>query len=100
MGLRILTFHFSLPVAASNAVSWPRAFSQESIFKSPPFNAGGERTAAIYSLAGSAKLIGPDPSVYLRHAMERIADHPICRIDVVLPWRVDFQSDHANRLAA
>jgi IS66 C-terminal element len=32
--------------------------------------------AAIYSLLGTAKLNGLDPELYLRHALERIADHP------------------------
>nr|WP_306883324.1 transposase domain-containing protein [Variovorax boronicumulans] len=29
----------------------------------------------IYTLIGSAKLNGIDPSAYLRHVLERIADH-------------------------
>ena len=40
-------------------------------------DAGGERAAAIYSLVGSAKLLGIDPQAYLRHVIERIADHPV-----------------------
>jgi hypothetical protein len=63
-------------------------------------DAGGERAAAIYSLVGSAKLIGLDPQAYLRHVIERIADHPINRIDELLPWRVNLQTDLADRLAA
>jgi transposase len=63
-------------------------------------DAGGERAAAIYSLVGSAKLQGIDPQAYLRHVIERIAEHPINRIEELLPWRVDLQPDLANRLAA
>jgi hypothetical protein len=63
-------------------------------------DAGGERAAAIYSLVGSAKLIGLDPQAYLRHVIERIADHPVNRIEELLPWRVDLHPDIANRLAA
>jgi hypothetical protein len=63
-------------------------------------DAGGERAAAIYSLVGSAKLIGLDPQAYLRHVIERIADHPVNRIEELLPWRVDLHPDLANRLAA
>ena len=44
-------------------------------------NAGGERAAAIYSLLGSAKLNRLDPEIYLQHVLERIADHPITRIN-------------------
>ena len=51
-------------------------------------DAGGERAAAIYSLIGSAKLIGLDPEAYLRQVLTRIADHPINRIDELLPWNL------------
>jgi hypothetical protein len=63
-------------------------------------DADGERAAAIYSLVGSAKLVGLDPQAYLRHVIERIADHPINRIDELLPWRVNLHTDVADRLAA
>jgi transposase len=63
-------------------------------------DAGGERAAAIYSLVGSAKLHGLDPQAYLRHVIARIAEHPVNRIEELLPWRVDLQPDVANRLAA
>ena len=63
-------------------------------------DAGGERAAAIYSLVGSAKLQGLDPRAYLRHVIERIAEHPVNRIEELLPWRVDLHPDLANRLAA
>ncbi len=55
-------------------------------------DAGGERSAAIYSLLGSAKLNGLDPEIYLHHFLflERIADHPVNRIDELLPWNVSF----------
>ena len=51
-------------------------------------DAGGERAAAIYSLIGSAKLNGLDPEAYLRQVLTRIADHPINRIDELLPWNI------------
>lgn len=51
-------------------------------------DAGGERAAAIYSQLGSAKLNGLDPERYLRHVLERIAEHPIPRVAELLPWRV------------
>lgn len=51
-------------------------------------DAGGERAAAIYSLIGTAKLNGLDPEAYLRDVLARIADHPINRIQELLPWNV------------
>lgn len=55
-------------------------------------NAGGERAAAIYSLLGSAKFNGLDPEIYLQHVLERIADHPISRINELLPWNLSLPS--------
>ncbi len=46
---------------------------------------GGERAAAIYSLVGTAKLNGVDPETYLRGVLSRIADHPVSRIEELLP---------------
>jgi transposase len=51
-------------------------------------NAGGERAAAMYTLIGSAKLNGIDPEAYLSDVFARIADHPINRINELLPWNV------------
>ncbi len=51
-------------------------------------DAGGERAAAIYSLIGTAKLNGLDPEAYLREVLQRIADHPINRIEELLPWNI------------
>lgn len=48
---------------------------------------GGERAAAILSLIETAKLNGLDPEDYLRQVLTRIADHPINRIDELLPWK-------------
>lgn len=49
---------------------------------------GGERAAVIYSLLGSAKLNGIDPEAYLSSVLGRIADHPINRIEELLPWNL------------
>ena len=51
-------------------------------------DSGGERAAAMYSLIGSARLNGIDPEAYLHYVIERIADHPVNRIDELLPWNV------------
>jgi hypothetical protein len=54
----------------------------------PGPDAGGERAVAIYSLISSAKLNGLNPEAYLRNELERIADHPINRIEELLPWNL------------
>jgi transposase len=51
-------------------------------------NAGGERAAAMYGLIGTAKLNGIDPEAYLAAVLARIADHPINRIEELLPWNI------------
>jgi transposase len=49
---------------------------------------GGESAAAVYSLIGTAKLEGLDPESYLRNVLSRIVEHPINRIDELLPWNL------------
>src|SRR5579862_1763440 len=61
---------------------------------------GGERAANIYSLIGTALLNGIDPYLYLRHVLERIAEHPINRIDQLLPWNVAATLPDERRQAA
>jgi len=49
---------------------------------------GGERAASLYSLLETAKLNGLDPQAYLREMITRIADHPINRVEELLPWNI------------
>ena len=51
-------------------------------------DAGGERAAAIYSLIETTKLNRLDPEAYLRHVLERIADHTVNRVAELLPWNI------------
>jgi transposase len=57
-------------------------------------DAGGHSAAAFYSLIGTAKLNGLDPQRYLQAVLERIADHPIHRIDELLPWNLQLEPTH------
>jgi hypothetical protein len=47
---------------------------------------GGNRAAMMYTIIQTAKLNGLDPEAYLRDILTRIADHPINKIDQLLPW--------------
>ena len=49
-------------------------------------DSGGQRAASLYSLIGTAKLNGLDPAFYLRTVLATIAEHPINRIEELLPW--------------
>lgn len=52
---------------------------------------GGERAASLYSLLETAKLNGLDPEAYLRDVLARIGEHPINRVDELLPWNIAGQ---------
>jgi hypothetical protein len=49
-------------------------------------DSGGDRAAILYTLIQTATLNGLDPEAYLRDVLARIAEHPINRIDNLLPW--------------
>jgi len=63
-------------------------------------DAGGERAAAIYSLLGTVKLNGHDPEAFLREVLARIGEHPISRIDELLPWNLQAAGTCSQALSS
>ena len=51
-------------------------------------DSGGERAAILYGLIGTARMNGLDPEAYLRYVLARVGEHPIKRIEELLPWNV------------
>ena len=62
-------------------------------------DAGGERAALFYSLIVTCRLNGIDPAAYFRDVMARIADHPINKIEELLPWKWAAQKAQAEPAA-
>ena len=50
-------------------------------------DSGGQRAAVIYTLIETAKLNDVDPRAWLADVLAHIADHPMKRIDELLPWK-------------
>jgi transposase len=47
---------------------------------------GGQRAALMYSLIVTAKMNDVDPQAWLADILARIAEHPVQRLDELLPW--------------
>lgn len=60
--------------------------------------AGGERAAVIYTLLGTAKLNGLNPTEYLSCVLRRIGIHPINRLAELLPWNIDLAATSGEAL--
>lgn len=47
---------------------------------------GGQRAAFLYSLIVTAKLNDVDPQAWLADVLARIAEHPVQKLDELMPW--------------
>lgn len=47
---------------------------------------GGQRAAVAYSLIQTCRLNDVGPQAWLADVLARIADHPVSRLDELLPW--------------
>ena len=54
---------------------------------------GGERAAVMYSLIVTAKMNDIDPQAWLADVLARIAEHPVHKLDDLLPWNWKRQAD-------
>jgi transposase len=61
-------------------------------------DSGGHRAAVIYTLIVSCKLNDVDPRAWLADVLARIGDHPMKRIDELLPW--NWKADGQDQVAA
>ena len=61
---------------------------------------GGMRAAAMYSLIITAKMNGIDPQAWLTDVLARIAEHPVQRLDELLPWNWRSKSASEAAIAA
>ena len=60
---------------------------------------GGHRAAMMYSLIVTAKMNDIDPQAWLEHVLANIAEHPISRLDELLPWNWQSQNILARQAA-
>ena len=60
---------------------------------------GAERAALMYTLIGTAKLNEIDPQAWLADVLARIAEHPVHRLDELLPWNWAAKQERRNLAA-
>ncbi len=61
---------------------------------------GGQRAAVLYSLIVTARMNDVDPQAWLADVLARIAEHPVQRLDELLPWNWKPARLRAQSMAA
>jgi transposase len=61
---------------------------------------GGQRAAKMYSLIVTARMNDVDPQAWLADVLARVAEHPIQRINELLPWNWKSARLRAESVAA
>jgi len=59
--------------------------------------AGGKSAAIAYTLIETCKMNGVNPEAWLAWVLERIQDHPVNRINELLPWEYQSIFDEEKR---
>ena len=57
-------------------------------------DAGGQRAAIFYTIIRTCVLNGVEPEAYLREVLACISEHPINRIEELLPWNFAARKEH------
>ena len=60
---------------------------------------GGQRAAVMYSLIITAKMNNVDPQAWLADVLAHIAEHPVLRLDELLPWNWNTAQQHVPTAA-
>jgi transposase len=60
---------------------------------------GGQRAAVMYSLIVTAKMNDVDPQAWLADVLARIAEHPVQKLDELLPWNWCVRNAQARQAA-
>jgi len=60
--------------------------------------AHNQGAVVLYSIPGTAKLNGINLNDYLTAVRKRIGNHPINRIDELLPWNIDIASQPGDAI--
>ena len=66
---------------------------------SPDRSAAPSAPPLMYTLIHTAKLNDVDPQAWLADVLARIADHPVHRLDELLPWNWAVERQRRNLAA-